>query len=72
MKRLCQMLYVWMDACNTQFASASNSFSQEHVTNRKKSFTRNAFTTLPTYGIKVLGNLREGKASALSLQEREK
>ena len=67
MKRLRQMLYIWMDACDAQFVSASNSFSQEHLTNRKKSVTANAFTTRPTYGIKVLGNPRVGIASALSL-----
>ena len=28
-------MYVCMDACDAQIATASNSFSQEHLTNRK-------------------------------------
>ena len=74
MKLLSQMLYVWMDACNTLFASASNSrsFSQGHLTNRKKSFPRNAFTSRPTYCIKVLKNPRVGKNPCFNFTRREK
>lgn len=45
-----------MDASNKQLASVFNSFGPGHLTKESKSFTRNVFTTQPTYCIKVSGS----------------
>ena len=70
MKLLSQMLYVCMDACNKQFASASN--SQGHLTNRKKSFTGKAFIYYSTYILYKSSGESCGKSRGFKLTRKEK